>query len=75
MSFDEIDLVVPNIHTALDFGILDLHQPQLFQPNMFKAHVCYEDMPKGAGKYIVIVRYAFNVFKQKLSFNNLKETL
>eukprot|EP00210_Caulerpa_lentillifera_P005296 g5060.t1 len=56
LNYDEIGLVVPDLAMAYDCGYEDLYALQPFQPQIYKAHFWYEDTPKGAGKYIVVVR-------------------
>ncbi len=56
MSFQEINLVVPNIEAAQDFGI-DLSAPTLHPPRVLWSHLWYPDLPKGIGtKYIYVTR-------------------
>lgn len=57
MNLDEIGWVFPHLELAYDYGYQDLQAPQSFQPHMYKTHLAYDFCPKGAGKYIVIVRY------------------
>jgi len=56
MNFEEIGLVVPHLEGAYDYGYKDLYAPQPYKPQMFKTHFWYHCTPKGAGKYIVVVR-------------------
>eukprot|EP00210_Caulerpa_lentillifera_P005293 g5057.t1 len=56
MSFEEINLIFPHLEMAYDYGYEDLYAPQSYQPQMYKTHFSYDDTPKGAGKYITIVR-------------------
>lgn len=56
MNFDEISLVIPCLEMAHDYGYSDLQAPQPYNPRMYKTHFWYRDTPKGAGKYIVVVR-------------------
>eukprot|EP00210_Caulerpa_lentillifera_P005290 g5054.t1 len=56
MSFKEIDEVFPCLETAYDRGYKDLYVPQSFEPRMYKTHFGGVHTPKGAGKYIVVVR-------------------
>jgi len=68
MSFDEINLVVPYLETADAYGYGDLYDAQPFAPQMFKTHFWYNHVPKGAGKYITVVR-------QEQSSNDLRKIL
>lgn len=56
MSFEEMSLVIPCLEMAADYGYDDLQAPQPFQPQMYKTHFWYPSCPKGAGRYIVVVR-------------------
>ncbi len=56
MNFEEINLVIPCIEAAHDYGYTDLDAPQVAPPRMFKTHFWYRDTPKGAGKYIYVTR-------------------
>lgn len=56
MDFEEICLVFPYLEGAADYGYEDLYAPQPYQPQMFKTHLWYHYTPKGAGKYITVVR-------------------
>jgi len=56
MSFEELCLVIPCLEMAADYGYTDLQAPQPYEPQMFKTHLWYHSCPKGAGKYIVVVR-------------------
>eukprot|EP00210_Caulerpa_lentillifera_P005298 g5062.t1 len=56
MNFDEIILVSPCLEMAYDYGYKDLYALQPFQPQTYKTHFSYDDTPKGAGKYITVVR-------------------
>lgn len=54
MDFDDIYEVVPFIDIALEMGI-DLNGPQKAEPRVFKAHLGWDDVPKGC-RYIVSFR-------------------
>lgn len=54
MDFEEIMEVVPWVAMAYDTGI-DLHAPQKALPRLFKSHLTWDEIPKGA-RYIYIVR-------------------
>ena len=54
MNFDEISLVVPYIERAFLTGI-DLNANQPAEPRAFKAHLSWNEIPKG-GRYIVSIR-------------------
>lgn len=56
MNFEEINLVIPCIEAAHDYGYTDLDAPQVAHPRVFKTHFWYRDTPRGAGKYIYVVR-------------------
>ena len=56
MDFEEISLVIPFLEMASSYGYDDLQAPQPFLPRMYKTHFWYPQCPKGAGKYIIIVR-------------------
>jgi hypothetical protein len=54
LDFDDISRVVPWIETAADLGI-DLQAGQRAEPRVFKSHLAWDVVPKGA-RYIVAVR-------------------
>jgi hypothetical protein len=54
MDFDEITAVTPWIEVAFDIG-WDLDAPQVAEPRVFKSHLSYYEMPKGA-RYICAFR-------------------
>jgi hypothetical protein len=54
MDFDDISRVTPWIETAKALGI-DLESPQRGRPRVFKSHLAYDQVPKGA-KYVVSFR-------------------
>eukprot|EP00210_Caulerpa_lentillifera_P005291 g5055.t1 len=56
MNFKEISLVIPHLEMAYDYGYEDLHKQQPYQPQIYKTHLLYHEAPKGAGKYIIVVR-------------------
>ena len=58
MEFDEINSVTPWIEIAFDVG-WDLDAPQVAEPRVFKSHVSWHDIPKGA-RYIVSFRHYQN---------------
>lgn len=51
-----MDSIVTCIEYALDYGYGDLYKNQPYDPPIFKTHFSYEYTPKGAAKYIVLVR-------------------
>lgn len=55
IDFDEINSVVPWIEIAYDMG-RDLDTEQFANPRLFKSHVSWHDVPKGA-RYIVPFRH------------------
>ncbi|GAB4820629.1 hypothetical protein N2152v2_007675 [Parachlorella kessleri] len=61
MNFEEINLVIPCIEAAHDYGYTNLDAPQVAPPRMFKTHFWYRDTPKGAGKYIYVTRDPLDV--------------
>ena len=69
MDFDEISYVVPFIETAAMIGI-DLDADQVAQPRVFKTHQTYELCPKGAGKYVVVIRHPLDAYPSAYSFMN-----
>ena len=54
MDFDEITQVVPWLELAHDMGV-DPDAEQVASPRVFKSHLGYEDVPKGA-RYIDAIR-------------------
>ena len=56
MDFEEIGLVVPCLEMAHDYGYEHLQKPQPFAPRMYKCHHAHQPCPKGAGKYIIVIR-------------------
>lgn len=56
MSFDDVANVMPVLEFAHDYGYTDLEKPQPFEPRMYRTHCIYTLCPKGAGKYILVVR-------------------
>jgi len=57
MDFKEMTEVVPTIELLFTVGKFDTSIPQQYQPNMFKSHMLYNDVPKGKAKHIIVVRY------------------
>jgi hypothetical protein len=55
MEFDEINSVIPWIEIAFDVG-WDLNALQVAEPRVFKSHVSWHDIPKGA-RYIISFRH------------------
>lgn len=58
MSFEEINLVIPCLEMGYDYGYRDLNAPQVAAPRVYKTHFWQRDCPKGAGRYIYVVRGA-----------------
>lgn len=58
MDFNEISAAIPVIEFCYLTGIRDLHALQKYQPNMYKSHMWYHDVPKGNAKHIIVVRQA-----------------
>ncbi len=54
MDFEEISLAIPFLEAAFALGT-DLSAPQAAPPRVFKTHLTYSTVPKGA-RYICIVR-------------------
>ena len=54
LEFEEISQVVPWLESALDIGI-DPEAEQQWQPRLFKAHLDWQQIPKG-GRYITAFR-------------------
>jgi hypothetical protein len=54
MDFDEITTAVPWLELAADMG-LDPEAPQSAEPRVFKSHLTWREIPKGA-RYVYIVR-------------------
>ena len=59
MDFEEISLAVPELEYWADVGEGPVTKAQAYCPNMFRTHLTFSDVPKSAGKYIVVVRYAY----------------
>ncbi len=66
MDFDEITNVTPWIENALTLG-LDLDGPQVADPRVFKSHLAWHEIPKGA-RYIVSFRDPLGAFKSFYRF-------
>lgn len=58
MEFDQITAVTPWIEVAYDVG-WDLEAPQVAEPRLFKSHVSWHDIPKGA-RYICSFRHYYD---------------
>ncbi|XP_065835545.1 sulfotransferase 1A1-like [Oscarella lobularis] len=69
MDFDEISAVVPFIEASGTTGI-DLDADHVAQPRAFKTHECYELCPKGAAKYLVVIRHPLDAYPSAYSFMN-----
>eukprot|EP00118_Oscarella_pearsei_P007869 m.39527 g.39527 ORF g.39527 m.39527 type:complete len:141 (+) comp32751_c0_seq1:68-490(+) len=67
MDFEEISQVVPFIEASPIIGI-DLDADHVAQPRVFKTHEYYDDCPKGAGKYITVIRHPLDVFPSMYAF-------
>ncbi|CAK0770517.1 Sulfotransferase [Gammaproteobacteria bacterium] len=68
MNFDEIFEVVPWFEVAYDVGV-DILQPQVNSPHLFKTHLPLSRLPQG-GKYIVIIREPKDVLLSDYYFQN-----
>lgn len=55
MDFEDIDLVMPYLEFAHDYGITDLDEEQRWQPLLFKTHFWRPHCPHGS-KAVVVVR-------------------
>ena len=60
MDFEEITVVTPWIEIASDMG-WDLEAPQAAEPRLFKSHLAWHEIPKGA-RYIVSFRHYADAF-------------
>lgn len=60
MDFDEITAVTPWIEMAYDVG-WDLEAAQVAEPRVYKSHLSWHDVPKGA-RYIVPIRHYHDAF-------------
>lgn len=54
LDFEEISDVVPWLEAAHELGI-DLNAPQVAEPRVFKSHLSYHEVPKGA-RYVCPIR-------------------
>jgi hypothetical protein len=59
MDFDEITAITPWIEIAYDIG-WDLEAPQVAEPRVYKSHLDWYNIPKGA-RYIWSVRHPYHV--------------
>lgn len=59
MDFEELNDVVPWIERAFDLG-WDLEAEQVAKPRLFKSHLDWESVPKGA-RYIYPIRHPYDV--------------
>jgi hypothetical protein len=66
MDFDDISRVVPWIETSKALG-LDLEAPQRGEPRLFKSHLSFDQMPKGA-RYVVSFRDPKDAFVSDYHF-------
>jgi hypothetical protein len=66
MDFDDISRVVPWIEMSPMLGI-DLNGPQRAEPRLFKSHLSYTRVPKGA-RYVVSLRDPKDAFVSMLRF-------
>jgi len=67
MEFDDIYDVIPWIETAYDFG-WDLDAPQVAKPRVFKSHISWHNIPKGA-RYIVSFRHYYDAIVSSYRFS------
>lgn len=56
MDFKEMTEVVPTIELLYTAGKFETSIPQQYQPNLFKSHMLYNDVPKSKAKHIIVVR-------------------
>eukprot|EP00210_Caulerpa_lentillifera_P008863 g8456.t1 len=56
MDFNDMSEELPLIEFFYHRANRDIGRPQKYQPNMYKSHLHYADIPKGNAKQIVIVR-------------------
>ncbi|GMH38807.1 hypothetical protein BSKO_06705 [Bryopsis sp. KO-2023] len=56
MDYDCIENVIPYIEMAHDCGYTDLDKDQGYFPRMYKTHSWYPHCPKGAAKYVFVLR-------------------
>ncbi|KAL4858057.1 Estrogen sulfotransferase [Chlorella vulgaris] len=56
MSFEEINLVIPCIEMAYDYGMRDMTVQDGWRPRVYKTHFWHPHCPKGAGRYLFITR-------------------
>jgi len=56
MDFEEMSEAIPVIEFCCMAGVRDLYAPQKYQPNMYKSHMWYYNVPKGNARHIIIVR-------------------
>ena len=57
MDFEDIESVFPYVEMAHDYGYGDLDKDQGYSPRAYKLHTWYPHCPKGAGKYIFVLRW------------------
>jgi len=56
MEYKALSSAVPVLEYFERAGKSNIGELQKFQPNMFKSHLEYDQIPKGNAKHIVIVR-------------------
>lgn len=66
MDFKEIAYAVPHLEISLDNEYGDLQKPQTYHPRLYKTHFHRSVVPKGAGKYITVIRYKLKVILVRL---------
>ena len=69
VDFEEINCVVPHIEYSKSIG-MDLDVEQVATPRVYKTHECYDFCPKGAGRYIVVIRHPLDICPSLYSFLN-----
>lgn len=70
-DFEELSLVIPELELAEYYNPGALDGPQLFEPRIFKTHFEYHQCPKGASKYVVVVRYVSQIRKFEKMFQGI----
>ena len=69
MDFEDISVVIPHIEFTKSLGI-DPEAEQVATPRVYKTHECYDFCPKGAGRYIVVIRHPLDICPSLYSFLN-----
>jgi len=56
MAYETLISEIPILECFAVRGKFNIAAPQKFQPNMFKSHLEYDQIPKGNAKHIIVVR-------------------